>query len=145
MKNKIENFIELNNDIKKYCYDISNEIFKFEKSLNLNRINYHDYSTMKINDLLPAFITRHVLFALIFGGVCGIGFILFLIEFDHYTSTEEFCTSCHSMELAAEPYRNSTHYKPKSGVRASCGDCHVSEGGISATWEHIMGSKDSTS
>ena len=97
---------------------------------------------MKINDFLPAFITRHVLFALIFGGICGIGFILFLIEFDHYTSTEEFCTACHSMELAAEPYRNSTHYKPKSGVRASCGDCHVSEGVVSATWDHIMGSKD---
>ena len=97
---------------------------------------------MKINDLLPAFITRHVLFALIFGGVFGIGFILFLIEFDHYTSTEEFCTSCHSMELAAEPYRNSSHYKPQSGVRASCGDCHVSEGVLSATWDHFMGSKD---
>lgn len=97
---------------------------------------------MKINDFLPDFITRHVLFALIFGGVCGIGFILFLIEFDHYTSTEEFCTSCHSMELAAEPYRQSTHYNPQSGVQASCGDCHVSEGVLSATLDHFMGSKD---
>lgn len=97
---------------------------------------------MKINDLLPAFITRHVLFALIIGGVGGIVFILFLIEFDHYTSTDEFCTTCHSMELAAEPYRNSAHYKPESGVRASCGDCHVSEGVLAATWDHFMGSKD---
>lgn len=97
---------------------------------------------MKINDLLPSFITRHVLFALLIGGIGGIGFILFLTEFDHYTSTEEFCTACHSMELVAEPYRNSAHYKPESGVRASCGDCHVSEGVLAATWDHFMGSKD---
>ena len=97
---------------------------------------------MKINDLLPVFITRHVLIALIFGGVAGIVFILFLIEFDHFTSSEAFCTGCHSMELAAEPYRESAHYKPASGVRASCGDCHVSEGVIAATWDHVIGGKD---
>ncbi|MCP3663932.1 MAG: cytochrome C [Gammaproteobacteria bacterium] len=97
---------------------------------------------MKINDFLPKFITRHVLFALIAGGVSGIGFILFLVEFDHYTSTEKFCTSCHSMALVADPYHESAHYKPSSGVRASCGDCHVSEGVLAATWDHFMGSKD---
>ena len=91
---------------------------------------------------LPVFITRHVLFALIFGALGGVGFILFLIEFDHYTSTEEFCTTCHSMELVAEPYRQSKHYKPDSGVRASCGDCHVSEGVLTATWDHFVGTKD---
>ena len=88
------------------------------------------------------FITRHVLFALIIGGFGGMGFVLFLIQFDHYTSTEAFCTTCHSMELAAEPYRNSRHYKPDSGVRASCGDCHVSEGVFAATWDHFIGTKD---
>lgn len=97
---------------------------------------------MKIKLPLPLFITRHVLFALIFGGLAGVGFILFLTEFDHYTSTEDFCTTCHSMELVAEPYRESSHYKPASGVRASCGDCHVSEGVLSATWDHFIGTKD---
>lgn len=88
------------------------------------------------------FVTRHVLFALVIGGLAGMGFILFLIEFDHYTSSEEFCTTCHSMEIVAQPYRESLHYNPPSGVRASCGDCHVSEGVFAATWDHIMGSKD---
>lgn len=92
--------------------------------------------------MLPVFITRHVLYALVIGGVAGIGFIIFLIKFDHLTSTEVFCTSCHSMELVAEPYRESSHYKPMSGVRAECGDCHVSEGVFAATWDHFMGSKD---
>lgn len=91
---------------------------------------------------LPLFITRHVLFALMLGGLAGIGFVLFLIEFDHYTSTEEFCTTCHSMEIVAEPYRQSAHYRPASGVRASCGDCHVSEGVFAATWDHFVGGKD---
>ena len=36
---------------------------------------------------LPKFITRHVLFALIAGGAAGMGFILFLLEFDHFTSS----------------------------------------------------------
>jgi len=91
---------------------------------------------------LPLFITRHVLFALVIGGLAGIAFILFLIEFDHFTSTEEFCTTCHSMELTADPYRQSVHYAPASGVRASCGDCHVSEGVLAATWDHFIGGKD---
>ncbi|MCU7841965.1 MAG: NapC/NirT family cytochrome c [Candidatus Thiodiazotropha sp. (ex Troendleina suluensis)] len=91
---------------------------------------------------LPYFITRHVLYALVIGGVAGIGFMLFLIEFDHLTSSEAFCTTCHSMELAAEPYRQSVHYNPVSGIRASCGDCHVSEGVFAATWDHFLGGKD---
>ncbi len=92
--------------------------------------------------LLPEFVTRHVLFAMAFGGVAGIGFMVFLIEFDHHTSTESFCTTCHSMEISAEAYRESSHYQPESGVRASCGDCHVSPGVFAATWDHFIGSKD---
>ncbi|MES9971803.1 MAG: NapC/NirT family cytochrome c [Candidatus Thiodiazotropha sp.] len=90
----------------------------------------------------PHFISRHVIYALVIGGIAGIVFMLFLIEFDHLTSSEEFCTTCHSMEIAAEVYRQSTHYNPVSGVRASCGDCHVSEGVFAATWDHIKGGKD---
>ena len=97
---------------------------------------------MKTRAWLPEFITRHVLLALVIGGLGGIVFILFLTEFDHYTSTENFCTSCHSMELVAVPYRDSSHYKPASGVRASCGDCHVSEGVFAATLDHFIGTKD---
>lgn len=91
---------------------------------------------------LPYYITRHVLIALVIGGVGGIGFILFLIEFDHYTSSNEFCTSCHSMSYADEAYKQSAHYNSDSGVRASCGHCHVSEGIFAATLDHAIGGKD---
>ena len=88
------------------------------------------------------FVTRHVLIALVAGSIAGITFIMFLIEFDHYSSSEAFCTTCHSMDMVAGPYRESVHYNSASGVRASCGDCHVSEGVFSATWDHFIGSKD---
>lgn len=90
----------------------------------------------------PAFITRHVLFSLVAGGLGGILFMVFLIEFDHVTSSNAFCTGCHSMTYAEASYKESAHYKSVSGVRASCGDCHVSEGVFAATWDHTMGTKD---
>jgi len=88
------------------------------------------------------FITRHLLMAAVTGGAMGVTFMVILIEFDHYTSTAEFCTVCHSMALVAEPYYQSSHYNPASGVRADCGDCHVSEGVFAATWDHLIGAKD---
>ncbi len=91
---------------------------------------------------LPRYITRHVLFALVIGGMGGVVFMAFLIEFDHFSSSAEFCTTCHSMRYANETYQLSVHFKSDSGVRASCGHCHVSEGVFSATWDHIVGTKD---
>jgi cytochrome c-type protein NapC len=42
------------------------------------------------------------------------------------TNTEQFCISCHEMKtnVFAE-YRTTGHYANRSGVRASCPDCHV--------------------
>jgi len=91
---------------------------------------------------LPWFITRHVLFALVVGGMGGVLFMVFLIEFDHFTSTSEFCTTCHSMQYAEDSYRQSAHYNSDSGVRADCGHCHVSEGVFAATWDHAVGMID---
>ena len=90
----------------------------------------------------PLFITRHVLFALVAGGVGGVVFMFFLLEFDRYTSSNAFCTTCHSMTYAETTYQQSAHYNSASGVRATCGDCHVSEGIIMATYDHAVGTKD---
>jgi cytochrome c-type protein NapC len=42
------------------------------------------------------------------------------------SNTETFCTSCHEMRdnVFAE-YKNSMHYSNRTGVRATCPDCHV--------------------
>ena len=43
-----------------------------------------------------------------------------------WTNREEFCTSCHEMEENVyKEYRNTIHYTNRSGVRATCPDCHV--------------------
>jgi cytochrome c-type protein NapC len=41
------------------------------------------------------------------------------------TNTEKFCTSCHEMGPVYEEYKQTIHYSNRSGVRASCPDCHV--------------------
>lgn len=64
----------------------------------------------------------------------GLILIIFLLGFASfgamnaffsYTNTTEFCTSCHSMTVNLEEYKETIHYKNASGVRAECADCHV--------------------
>ncbi|MFZ1871805.1 MAG: cytochrome c-type protein NapC [Chania sp.] len=41
-------------------------------------------------------------------------------------NTEQFCIGCHEMrENVYEEYMDSVHYNNRSGVRATCPDCHV--------------------
>ncbi len=43
-----------------------------------------------------------------------------------WTNREEFCISCHEMkDNVYMEYRNTVHYSNRSGVRATCPDCHV--------------------
>jgi cytochrome c-type protein NapC len=42
------------------------------------------------------------------------------------TNTETFCLSCHEMrDNVYEEYKNTIHYTNRTGVRATCPDCHV--------------------
>jgi cytochrome c-type protein NapC len=42
------------------------------------------------------------------------------------TNTEEFCISCHEMEnYVYQEYQDTIHYTNRSGMRATCPDCHV--------------------
>ena len=60
-----------------------------------------------------------ILFAagIVFAGLFNVGLSA--------TNTMEFCTSCHSMQIVYEEYKESQHYQNPSGVRAACADCHV--------------------
>jgi cytochrome c-type protein NapC len=43
-----------------------------------------------------------------------------------YTNTEAFCAgACHTMSYNAEEFRDTIHDANRSGVRATCSDCHV--------------------
>jgi cytochrome c-type protein NapC len=42
------------------------------------------------------------------------------------TNTESFCISCHAMrDYVYEEYKDTIHFANRTGVRASCPDCHV--------------------
>lgn len=41
-----------------------------------------------------------------------------------YTNTEEFCSNCHMNDVVPE-YRQTIHYMNRSGIKATCSDCHV--------------------
>src|SRR5262245_19405670 len=42
------------------------------------------------------------------------------------TNTEAFCTSCHEMhDNVFQELKSTIHYTNRSGVRATCPDCHV--------------------
>src|SRR6187431_2404433 len=60
--------------------------------------------------------------------VGGVGGVLFWGGF-HYslelTNTMKFCTSCHEMGQVYAEYKETIHYSNRSGVRATCPDCHV--------------------
>jgi cytochrome c-type protein NapC len=60
--------------------------------------------------------------------VGAIGGVLFWGGFNtvlEATNTEKFCTSCHEMGQVYSEYKETIHYSNRSGVRASCPDCHV--------------------
>lgn len=68
-----------------------------------------------------------------------------------WTNREEFCISCHEMRdnVYAE-YRNTIHYQNRTGVRATCPDCHVPKAWVpkmirkiqasNEVWHHLLGS-----
>ena len=42
------------------------------------------------------------------------------------TNNEQFCISCHEMkDNVYQEYKTTVHYSNRSGVRATCPDCHV--------------------
>jgi len=42
------------------------------------------------------------------------------------TNNEDFCISCHEMRVNVyEEYKDTIHYSNRTGVRATCPDCHV--------------------
>ena len=65
-------------------------------------------------------------------GTAGIAFaagIVFWGGFNtamEWTNREAFCIGCHEMqENVFVEYRNTIHYQNRTGVRATCPDCHV--------------------
>ncbi len=79
----------------------------------------------------PSFLHRKLFFGVTLGA--GMFFIILgIILWGGFntvlelTNKEEFCISCHEMENNVyQEYKNTIHYANRSGVRATCPDCHV--------------------
>ncbi len=72
------------------------------------------------------------------GAILVVGFVSGIIFWGGFntamemTNNEEFCISCHEMEdNVYEEYKETIHYSNRTGVRATCPDCHVPK-----EWNH---------
>ncbi|MDR3087960.1 MAG: NapC/NirT family cytochrome c [Azoarcus sp.] len=87
-------------------------------------------------------------------GVFVLG-ILFWAGFNtmmNETNTEAFCISCHEMQSNYREYQDTVHHTNRSGVRATCPDCHVPQEFVpkmvakvkasADLWHSILGSID---
>jgi len=52
----------------------------------------------------------------------------------HYTSTNEYCVSCHIHPMADASWKKSVHYETRSGYRVACVECHLPPQGHGYLW-----------
>jgi cytochrome c-type protein NapC len=81
---------------------------------------------------------RYSLIALLsVGFACGIIFWGGFNTALEATNTLQFCVSCHEMrDTVYQEYMETVHYKNRTGVRATCPDCHVPR-----DWTHKIARK----
>ncbi len=72
----------------------------------------------------PRFLVRWgIALGLCLVGIIGWGLLNAVLE---ATNSLEFCISCHEMrDTVYEEYTSTVHYQNRTGIRASCSDCHV--------------------
>jgi cytochrome c-type protein NapC len=59
------------------------------------------------------------------------------------TNTESFCISCHEMrDNVYQEYKDTIHAKNRTGVRATCPDCHVPKIWTYKIWRKMQASKE---
>ena len=92
-------------------------------------------------------------------GAVGLAFIAGIVFWGgfntamEWTNREAFCISCHEMqENVYVEYRNTIHYQNRTGVRATCPDCHVPKEWVpkiirkiqasNEVFHHVLGSID---
>ncbi len=77
------------------------------------------------------------------GTLVAIGFVTGIVFWGGFnwsmelTNSQTFCISCHEMERNVfREYRDTIHFANRTGVRATCPDCHVPK-----TWIHKIARK----
>jgi len=70
-------------------------------------------------------VKKKAKYLVIAGFILGATFIILSSKAIKYTSTDEFCMSCHVHPHAEDAWRLSTHYDNASGVVVHCVECHL--------------------
>jgi len=84
------------------------------------------FATLRAKLQAVGYLTAAALFA---SGIVFWGGFNWALE---YTNTEQFCITCHEMQRNVfSEYQATSHYSNRTGVRATCPDCHVPK-----DWEH---------
>ena len=79
----------------------------------------------------------------IIGGFAGVIFWGGFNTAMEATNTMEFCISCHEMEENVyEEYKETIHYKNRTGVKATCSDCHVPDPWVHKITRKIQASNE---
>ena len=71
------------------------------------------------------FLRKRILLILFFSFVIGILAAVIGNKAVEYTSTDEFCASCHVHPHVFTSWKLSTHYDNKTGIQVHCVDCHL--------------------
>ena len=64
----------------------------------------------------------------------GVVIVITLYQVSVYTSTDQYCMSCHVHPQADESWKQSVHMNNKSGTKVHCVDCHLPP--KEHTWDH---------
>lgn len=81
------------------------------------------------------------------GTLLVVGFISGIISWVGFnyglaqTNTEKFCVSCHSNDVWQE-YVHTAHYQNRTGVKATCPDCHVPHEFGPKIWRKIVAARE---
>ena len=85
----------------------------------------------------------------LFSGALIVGIIIGVIGWGGFnwalelTNTEEFCISCHEMEANVyQELQETVHFTNRTGVRATCPDCHVPKEWVYKIVRKIKASKE---
>ncbi len=105
-----------------------------------------NFSNSRLGKLWASFwrpTTKYSMGALLLIGVLGgaAGLIVFQVAMAN-SNTEEFCLGCHEMKIPFEEYKETVHYQPTTGVRATCPDCHVPKPWIHKLVAKVRATKD---
>lgn len=106
------------------------------------------YSTEKTANMKFGLMSRKVLLGTTLGAslffmVVGVLFWGGFSTAMEVTNTMSFCISCHEMEENVyREYQGTVHYTNRSGVRASCSDCHVPDPWIHKIIRKIQASRE---